>query len=632
MSNKIDPDSIDLGKEQPNTYSAKYLPVNPADLPPSCALPPGTSLDLTIPPEITLNQACVFQFPDVVPIPPTYNPPNLKFLACETLSADTNITFGHAAQGSSLVLTPVGPQVTEDGGPGNCGLQLTGNIDVLACETFSANSQIYFSGAVDKLNSRINVTPASAPDCGVALTGLIKVDACEDFKVTTNIAYLRAAKKSQINATATTIPKCGLDISGIIDVEACEKATVVADVGITGPAVKKNNWSITPATFPDCGFNLKGDVKIEACTDFKSTGTIRIGGNGVTVRSPITLTATGQPNCGLNITGDVDLKMCSGMTTAGAFNISGKGVKSNSLALKARGYPDCGIDIAGALVFEACDNITTTSNVTFSSSGRSSLSLSSSSNCGLQLTGNIAACTSINVFSGAAVTSNIIVETPKEKVNTGKITLGVEAIQNGNCGVMLIPKIKVDAITLKSILTSVDNNSSVDSIAGNLYTGEDKLRLKSDEFGKVSLDGKLPAPVFGCEMEDDDYAFSKIELATLNVDSIDTSSCCESNNSIKLCAGRIDFSDESGNSMSLTESSIDFYNQSGSYTTIEPGVALFTDSGGNCNITGGSINLTNGSGSMSFYPPEDGTPYWMSLTTCDGKNPIQIKVWGYIVK
>lgn len=625
MSNKIDPDSVDLGKTQLNIYSAKYLQVDPADLPPSCALPPGTSLDLTISPEIILNQACVFQFPDIVPIPPTYNPPNLKFLACETLSADTNITFGHAAKSSSLVLTPIGPQIAEDGGPGNCGLQLTGNIDVLACETFSANSQVYFAGAVDKLRSRISVTPASAPDCGLSLTGLIKVDACEDFKVTTNIAYLRAAKNSKLNAKATSIPKCGIDLSGVIDVEACEKATVVADVGITGPAVKKNNWSITPNTFPDCGFNLKGDVAIEACTDFTSTGTINISGDSVKVRTPISVTPTKQPNCGLTLAGNIEVQACSKMTTSGSFNVSGKGVKSNSLALKARGYPDCGIDIAGSLILETCDKITAASNVTFSKVGASSLTLSASSTCGLQLTGNIAACTDMQIFVTEASIVPIVIETPREAVSEN-LTLSITALQNGNCGVMLVPKLEMSSkIKLQNFIKADTARASV--VPGNLYTEEDQLGIRVDDDGTVGLKGSLPAPVFGCEVEPGDFSFNALELKSLNVDNIYPSSCCESSgNSIDVCYGRIDFSSETGNVSVQTDGV--FLDTPGTGTTIQSGVATFSDNGGSCNITGGSITLSSESGTLSLYPP-DGTPYWMTLTVCEGDIQKTITVLGF---
>jgi hypothetical protein len=192
---------------------------------------------------------------------------------------------------------------------------------------------------------------------------------------------------------------------------------------------------------------------------------------------------------------------------------------------------------------------------------------------------------------------------------------------------MLVPKLTSATIKLTNILTSVVD-SSLDAIQGNLYTGEDQPRLEADEFGKVKLTGSIPAPIFGCDIEDGDFAFSSIELNNLGVDNINPSSCCESSgNSIDVCYGRIDFSSEAAN-VSIQTDGV-FLDTPGTGTTIQSGEATFSDSGGACVIAGGSITLTSGTGTLSLYPPEGGLPSWMTLTVCEGNAQKTITVLGF---
>jgi hypothetical protein len=244
----------------------------------------------------------------------------------------------------------------------------------------------------------------------------------------------------------------------------------------------------------------------------------------------------------------------------------------------------------------------------------------------LQLTGNIAACSDINIFVAGAASTALNIETPREIVSEN-LTLSITALQNGNCGVMLVPKLEMSSkIKLKNFIKADTARASI--VPGNLYTEEDQLGIRVDDDGTVGLKGSLPAPIFGCDIEDGNFAFSSIELNNLGVDNINPSSCCESSgNSIDVCYGRIDFSSEAAN-VSIQTDGV-FLDTPGTGTTIQSGEATFSDSGGACVIAGGSITLTSGTGTLSLYPPEGGLPSWMTLTVCEGNAQKTITVLGF---
>jgi hypothetical protein len=309
MSNEIDPSSINLGGAAgPYQYFANYLPIDPATQPDSCLLPGGVNFEIPPTPLVPLEEACLFTFPDVIPLPPVYNPPNVKFSACETLTAVANVTTCTATKKSYLTLISTGPTPTPDNGPAGCSLELSGNICIDACESFSSKSHIFFSKAASK--SSLTLTPTSTPDCGVELAGNIVVEACENFSANSNISFLKAAKDSTLSLVAKHQPDCGLDITGIITVDACETFDAKVNIAVNGDAVKKSLFSIEPIGTPDCGFTLNGDLLIEACTDFKASGKINFRGASV-IANTIALQTTGQPDCGLTLSGDVEIQACT---------------------------------------------------------------------------------------------------------------------------------------------------------------------------------------------------------------------------------------------------------------------------------------------------------------------------------
>ena len=427
MANKIDPASIDLGKTQPNTYSANYLSVLLSEQPAECALPPALPLELNPTALLPLNPACAFQFPDVTPLPPVYNPPNIKFLACETMGAYTSITAINAAKNSNLLLTSVGPKVNSEGGPADCALNLTGLLDVQACESFSGNVNITFGNALR--DSNLVVDTSGIPDCGFSLVGNLNVDACETFTANTDISFRGAARGSQLFLEPSSSPDCGVDLVGVVNVVACETFSGNVDIRMSGAPVAYSNFSIIPTSTPNCGFDLVGDVVINACADFKATSRVTIGGTAVKSGN-LTLTSQNQPYCGVDLVGNIVVDACQQIEVSGKVNTSG--ALNGSIALSSVG---CGINIDGNLDVQACETFTAANNVTFGGSpgavsGTLTLTPVSSPNCGVDLTGTIdvTACTgftadgSIN-FSGKGVKSSNITITPTSEPNCG-ITFG----------------------------------------------------------------------------------------------------------------------------------------------------------------------------------------------------------------
>ena len=266
MSNSINPGSIHLGGDVPQYY-AEYFPVydsvnNPK--PPSCAIPEGTQVELSSTELLPINEACVFQFPDVTPIPPVYNPPYIAPPSCLSFTAESKVKAVNAAKNSSFTLTAAGPS--------NCGVILDGQIDVAACEDFTATTNITFAGAARNTatnTSSIVATAASLPHCGIDITGTISVDACETFTAdASKLTFSGAAAGSFMSIESSSTPNCGFVIDGNINVAACQSFDANVDINVHGSAVKKSLFSIVPSSRPDCGFTLKGDVEINACPSF----------------------------------------------------------------------------------------------------------------------------------------------------------------------------------------------------------------------------------------------------------------------------------------------------------------------------------------------------------------------------
>lgn len=355
MANKINPASIHLGGDTLQ-YFAEYLPLLPQDLPASCELPPALQLELTPVPLVSLNESCSFQFPDVLPLPPVYNPPNLKFVACETLVASANITTCPATRNTHLTLNATGPLSDEDGGPGNCKITLDGAICVEACENFTGSAHITFDNATK--DSNLTFISKGAPDCGFELLGNIVVNACETFSTTSNLTFKGAAKDSFLALTPRSAPDCGLDLSGIVTVTACEKFTADVDISVKGDkVVKKNNWKIENRSTPDCGFKLIGDVEINACADFTATGEILLKGPNWNSGSGITIVSMPSPDCGLSLQGVLDIKACAEFTASSSVTFSGTAGVSGSIVATPTSAPNCGIALSGNVIIDACKEL-----------------------------------------------------------------------------------------------------------------------------------------------------------------------------------------------------------------------------------------------------------------------------------
>ena len=134
MALQIDLSTIKFGTiDSVEGYYVDYLP--PADpTEPPCLLPPEPEESFPpIPALPKIEQVCEFTFPDVVAIPPIFNPPNPEIIACEDFTAAVNITT------SGNALTNLTHFEVTDQGPLNCGFTLTGNIDVQACTSAGFN-------------------------------------------------------------------------------------------------------------------------------------------------------------------------------------------------------------------------------------------------------------------------------------------------------------------------------------------------------------------------------------------------------------------------------------------------------------------------------------------------------------
>ncbi len=410
MAPKIDPSSVHLGGDT-TQYFAEYLPVNSGDQPPQCILPDLVTLTLPSTPLIPLNA-------DVTPLPPLYNPPNIKFLACETLTVKSDITTSYSARKSYMTLTTTGPDAGEDGAPAACGFALEGLIDIEACETFDSNVNVTFDHAAK--GSTLSIQSSDVPNCGFNLIGNIDVNACEKFTAESHISFARAAKGSFINVTPSDVPDCGFILDGIVSVEACETFDANVYINVGGAPVKHSNFDVTAKSFPSCGFTLNGDVEIEACTDFSAEGTINFTGAAVESNT-VQLISKSQPHCGLALSGAVDIQACTDFSVIGGITFTGGMVKSNTLQFSPAHQPECGLSITGAVDIEGCSGLDVDGSISITSSRQGvvtgtpiSITSHGSPNCGLILAGaiDINACESFDLNVGSTTGGVITVKKP----------------------------------------------------------------------------------------------------------------------------------------------------------------------------------------------------------------------------
>lgn len=588
MSSQINPGSVSLNSlNYPQQYFAEYLPVPKEEQPPSCALPPGTELDLTPTSLLPLIESCAFQFPEVVPLPPVYNPPsipnlpNLQFQACETLTAQATVYTAHAAKNSSLQLVAGGPKVNTPGGTADCTLNLTGLIDVVACETFDAQVNVGFLRAAKP--SKLNIASTKTPNCGFSLSGVIDVAACEEFKATSSVTFLRAAKPSLLKLTYTNIPNCSIDIGGLIDVDACEKFEGKLDFNVSGPAVKKSQFSIQNTSTPNCGFTAIGEVQIEACTDFTTTGALNITGTAVKSNT-LTVAANSQPNCGLVFSGGVVIDACREFTANSTLSFGGNAVKNQYIGITTKSAPNCGLTLTGSVQIDACDKVEIdTSGIKFSGlygtsvNGSITGTSAAAPNCKIGLSGNVIvdACGSVQIqtdIQGGTIYLNNSKGAPSQKEiirPTISQMVGVD-----KCTPLLkfsFPDISFEAI--KSLSTNKDSKIGV--MDGCIWEVEhDGLYLEFDEaFGDLTLNGQIPKPCFRCENQGSSCEVNNMELSYLSVDTIQPSSCCtdESVMTLDLCGGLINISDGYTATTKISSRAYLLDNNDGEYCHISPG-------------------------------------------------------------
>lgn len=249
---------------------------------------------------------------------------------CETANIDLDISYRGAIRNSVLFVN--------SGGPGSCDHIIGGDLNVDACETFTAKSSVGFSRQLDK--STLSIVPRGTPDCGFELTGNITLgEVCESANMSTNVKFEGAARKSVLTfrvprstysigspPSAPGYPgyvspdgvfyneqgaaSCDSELFGSIVVDACETFITDYQINFVGAPVRKSNWSLSSSSAPSCAAILTGDVEIQACTDFFAGGTINFSGNAVK-SGGVQLLATGQPSCGVMLTGDVEINACA---------------------------------------------------------------------------------------------------------------------------------------------------------------------------------------------------------------------------------------------------------------------------------------------------------------------------------
>lgn len=402
MPQNIDPASVRLNSSgHPLQFFADYFTVEPADLSAVCSLPPVVSLNITPTPLIPLNESCEFLFPDVIPLPPVYNPPNVKFTACENLSAISTVTTCKSAKNSYLTLSAVGPKGSSSGGPGFCGLTLGGLICIDACESFTAGSKITYKSTkqANALSGTLALTPTSIPNCGVQLTGELSVDACNNISQT-NAFTISSSKAGVVTGNQLSITKatdgCGLNFAGGVVIAACPEVSVASTFEVT----KKNNSSsgtLTLAQAADgCGITASGNINIDACGEVSSSTKVTTTTKGVN-SSTVSLTAAKATNgCGIDLAGDFVIDACgaNSITLDNLSTFDTKGSNKSTLTIGTAQVGDCGLSLSQDFVIDACGakSITASSTVSMRSRNNNAdgtISVEQSGDCGLALSGDL---------------------------------------------------------------------------------------------------------------------------------------------------------------------------------------------------------------------------------------------------
>ena len=563
MSLQINPTSVHLGKNADgsaadNRYVADYVPVDKNLLDVKCQLPaevvhsPGpTEL-------LALDKACAFTFPDVLALPPTYNPNVVQFSSCQTLNASSEIRTTAATKNTTLSLVASGPTASTTGGPADCSLKLVGFFDVSACATFEASSDVVFAGAAR--GSNVSVVAASAPSCGSKLTGVIDVAACEGFTATSNnITYGGALKGSYLNVAASSIPNCGIDLSGYLNVNACETFDAKAAITMRGEPVKKSVFTVTKASVPNCGFNIEGDVLIEACTDFTATSSATFTGAAVKSNT-LKLVPASQPNCGVSLVGDVLIDACSTFTATSNLKIGGNAVSAvTPISITSTGTPTCGFALNGELNINAC----TSASVT--------------------VVTNTASPGSITLRTDVPVGKN---DNWGKAYSTAKLVPRGTVVWQKDCDIGIMITMDSIDLAIPSFVRLFDSFKKPPVKDGCSWDESDSVSLFRDyDENSVYIGGSMPVPCFVCDSTQyiatgpKPYLFTDLELKSLSVNDITANQCCttEGDNKLDMCFGRLQLLDQNAASVTLTATQLQFVDSAIAQTRINSGYLYMVD-------------------------------------------------------
>lgn len=199
--NQIDLTTLDFNSDSAG-FKVAYLPVNPATEPAECELPALAPADLILVPQslTSLDAACKFTFPTVVPIPPVFIPPvTLPTIACtEGSSFTSNINI------SGIGGTTAYGSITMTGGP--CDFALVGDIQIQSvapscmAESVNLNWPVIGGGQSADIAGTIDVCTGQAD-----LTGTI--DICGSIQLQTSTSFTLGDQPQTLTGSVTT-PSC----------------------------------------------------------------------------------------------------------------------------------------------------------------------------------------------------------------------------------------------------------------------------------------------------------------------------------------------------------------------------------------------------------------------------------------
>lgn len=534
MAPKINPDSIHLGGDTPE-YFAEYLPTDPGTLPEACIIPEVPELTLTLPSLTNLNEVCETVFPEVTPLPPIFNPPVVRFTPCEELVAEVAVQTTRATRNSRLTLSTIGPTAGEDGDPSICGFIVGGVFAIEACETFTASSLVTFSNQAR--GSTLSVESKSNPECGFVLKGNIDVKACPSVTATSNVqitgkgggGYLRLDRSGD----------CDLKLTGAVNFDACPEILSSGIVQVTG---KGGAGSISLQSVGKCSPQLIGNIEVNACPEVSASGTVLVTGRGG--RGSISLEQI--TDCGAALTGDIEIDACDAINLSGSVEITGEGATGSIRLVNDGGCggvlvgqvnvpKSCGVvDVSGLVTVNSVGggNVAATGSISLSSGGGGGI-------CAIGIQGELnipGGCSVIDIATRVNSTQLEIRNKRGQKLSTTTIAASLSYMAQPCGGVLTLSFTEPLPLIVDAGITV--NEEYMDTSSGWAWNHTSAPYLDLDENNMLSLKGTLPIPYFSCEANDSEFAFSDLDLNSVNVNTINGSSCCGGGGySIDLCQG-----------------------------------------------------------------------------------------------